>query len=32
LMLRSESVCDMEKPINLIRSFWYSVLDPGKIK
>ncbi len=32
LMLRSESVCDMEKPINLIRSFWYSVLDPSSLK
>jgi len=32
LMQRSESVCDMEKPINLIRSFWYSVLDPAGLE
>ncbi len=32
LMQRYESVCDMEKPVNLIRSFWYSVLDPGRVK
>jgi len=32
LMLRSESVCDMEKPVNLLRSFWYSWKDPAKVE
>jgi len=32
LMLRSESVCDMEKPINLMRYFWYSLKDPAELE